>query len=125
MTEKKLTEAEIMKALETISKELADVTEFQLIEPHNVRKISYFCKDVIDLINRKNAEIGKLNFENLQMLASIKGLEERVRAEAIKEFAERAKKQKYQSSDWSHGEHPFVVEEDDIDEIAKEMGVEL
>ena len=44
-----------------------------------------------------------------------------VRAEAIKEFAERLKEQKYQSSDWSHGEHPFVVEEDDIDELVQEM----
>ena len=43
------------------------------------------------------------------------------RAEAIKDFAERLKEQKYQSSDWSHGEHPFVVEEDDIDELVQEM----
>ena len=43
------------------------------------------------------------------------------RTEAIKEFAERLKEHKYQSSDWSHGEHPFVVEEDDIDSLVKEM----
>lgn len=42
------------------------------------------------------------------------------RAEAIKEFAERLKAVKYQSSDWSHGEHPYVVEEADINEILLE-----
>lgn len=36
---------------------------------------------------KKNSEIERLNFENLQMVASIKGL----RAEAIKDFAEKAK----------------------------------
>lgn len=40
---------------------------------------------------------------------------------AIKEFAERLKERKYQSSEWSHGEHPYVVEESDIDEILEEM----
>ena len=43
------------------------------------------------------------------------------RAEAIKEFAARLKERKYQSAEWSHGEHPFVVEVDDIDDIAEEM----
>ena len=42
-------------------------------------------------------------------------------AKGIKDFAERLKEHKYQSSDWSHGEHPFVVEESDIDELAEEM----
>ena len=39
----------------------------------------------------------------------------------IKDFAENLKEYKYQSSDWSHGEHPFVVEENDIDELVEEM----
>jgi hypothetical protein len=39
----------------------------------------------------------------------------------IKDFAERLKEYKYQSSDWSHGEHPFVVEESDIDDLVEEM----
>lgn len=42
-------------------------------------------------------------------------------ADAVHVFAERLKAHKYQSNDWSHGEHPFVVEESDIDYIAKEM----
>ena len=44
-----------------------------------------------------------------------------VRAEAIKEFAERVKERKYLSSEWSHGEHPDVVEEDEIDDLVEEM----
>ena len=39
----------------------------------------------------------------------------------IKEFVERLKVYKYLSSDWSHGEHPFVVEEADIDDLVEEM----
>ena len=39
----------------------------------------------------------------------------------IKDFAENLKEYKYQSSDWSHGEHPFVVEESDIDDLVEEM----
>lgn len=46
---------------------------------------------------------------------------ETIKAEAIKEFEERLKERKYQSSDWSHGEHTFVVEDDDIDDLVKEM----
>jgi hypothetical protein len=42
-------------------------------------------------------------------------------AQGIKDFARRLKEYKYLSSDWSHGEHPFVVEESDIDELAEEM----
>lgn len=42
-------------------------------------------------------------------------------ANGVKDFVERLKEYKFQSSDWSHGEHPFVVEENDIDELAEEM----
>jgi uncharacterized membrane-anchored protein len=44
-----------------------------------------------------------------------------IKDEAYKEFAEKLKKYKYVSSDWSHGEHPFVVEEDDIDDVLWKM----
>jgi hypothetical protein len=47
--------------------------------------------------------------------------ENKVRAEAIKEFVERLKEYKYLSREWSHGEHPYVVEVDDIDNLAEEM----
>jgi hypothetical protein len=41
--------------------------------------------------------------------------------EAIKEFWNRLQGIAYQSSDWSHGEHPMVVELDDVEEIYEEM----
>ena len=47
---------------------------------------------------------------------------EKAKSEAYKEFAERLLQKKYQSSDWSHGEHPFVVEVDDILDVLEEMG---
>jgi hypothetical protein len=43
------------------------------------------------------------------------------RIEAIKEFWNRLQGIAYQSSDWSHGEHPMVVELDDVEEIYDEM----
>ena len=42
------------------------------------------------------------------------------REDTVREFAERLKAVAYQSSDWSHGEHPMVVEVDDIEEILNE-----
>ena len=47
--------------------------------------------------------------------------EKRIKAEAIKEFVERLKEMKYESIEWAHGKHPYVVEESDIDNIAEEM----
>lgn len=41
--------------------------------------------------------------------------------QGIKDFVQRLKEYKFLSFEWSHGEHPFVVEENDIDELAEEM----
>lgn len=46
---------------------------------------------------------------------------EKGKQDAVIEFAKRLKEYKYLSSDWSHGEHPFVVEENDIDQLSWEM----
>jgi hypothetical protein len=43
------------------------------------------------------------------------------RKETAEKFAERLKEMAYQSTDWSHGEHPMVVEVDYIDEICEEF----
>ncbi|MEE1352141.1 MAG: hypothetical protein UHM23_08870 [Clostridia bacterium] len=92
--------------------------------------------DVLALIKRQQAEIESLeaDYENVYKQASADILAsiadggtscewciDKHRAEAVREFAEKLKKWKYQSSDWSHGEHPFVVEETDIDELVIEM----
>ncbi len=44
--------------------------------------------------------------------------------DGVKKFAEMLKERKYQSSEWSHGGHPYVIEIDDIDDVLEEMGVE-
>lgn len=44
-----------------------------------------------------------------------------VRKETAEQFAEMLKSMAYQSTDWSHGEHPMVVEVDYIDEILEEF----
>ena len=88
-------------------------------------------KLALDLINRQKAEIQKLQIDNKKLTvnmnafgAGMKRLAKdlkNAKAEAIKEFAERLKECAYQSSDWSHGEHPYVVEKDDIDRLVEEM----
>lgn len=39
----------------------------------------------------------------------------------LPQFAERLKDMAYKSTDWSHGEHPLVVEVDYIDEVLEEI----
>lgn len=41
--------------------------------------------------------------------------------QGIKDMQKRLIEKAYQSSDWSHGEHPLVVEIDDINEIVQEL----
>ena len=107
------------------------------------------CNLALDLINRQEQEKHNLEVELKAMRGaanSFKAENERLKnaykqcaferdayieientaiaeakAEAYKEFAERLKERKYQSSDWSHGEHPYVVEESDIDDVYEEM----
>ena len=48
-------------------------------------------------------------------------VEKDTRKETAEKFAERLKAMAYQSTDWSHGEHPIMVEVDYIDEICEEI----
>ena len=80
--------------------------------------------DALDLIKRQKAEIERLQGYNDNLLTANTALSNEIldiKFETIKEFAERLKERKYQSSDWSHGEHPYVVEEDDINDILQEL----
>ena len=134
MTEKKLTEAEIMKAMED--------------QKHLFLANDVFVRDALDLINRKNAEIERLQKKDgaecpvchgvgrigttdwLTKNMSAKQLAEKkakaiaecnaeARAEAIKEFAERVKYEGRQDGAFGY------VDLYAIEKIAKEMGVEL
>lgn len=132
--EKQMTEAEIMKALECASFVYKnEVLTFKGIP------IEEFSKAVVDLINRKNAENERLkkiiNTSAIILPARkcgktflIKTTIEKItesartaaRAEAIKEFAERVKSKGYTNSFCK-----LLLSKEDIDQIAKEMGVEL
>ena len=119
MKENKLTPEEIKKALEYLPDRILTETERTAIE------------DALALINRQQAEIERLEKELSTATNHITRLENQIerllpmlktkRAEAIKEFWGRLKGIAYQSGDWSHGEHPMVVELDDAEEIYDEM----
>ena len=94
----------------------------------------------LDLINRQKAEIEELKKEinhykiNLPYLehqnedfcgvpcSFMENLVEQAKAEAIKEFWGRLQSIAYRSEvEWSHGEHPMLIELDDAEEIYEEM----
>jgi hypothetical protein len=85
-------------------------------------------KDAIDLINRKNAEIEKLqavieaidnDINPLPFETDFDKAIKTARAEAIKEFAERVKAELGDDYGW------LDCSSDHFYQIAKEMGVEL
>ena len=83
-----------------------------------------YARGCIDLINRKNAKIERLNFENLQMIASIKNL----KAEAIKEVFAKVKGSSNKMDLICSGalvRREYTITKESLDQIAKEMGVEL
>ena len=98
-------------------------TDLDLLNRKNAENENYShnIKTMTDSIYKMQKRIEVLNYENLQMLASIKGLEERARAEAIKEFAERVKRYYSHLKEGSCGASIGYY----VDQIAKEMGVEL
>ena len=88
-------------------------------------------KDALHLLKKQQAEIERLKCEMGKLLPKdcsyavqmevSNNLETKIRAEAVKEFVERLKEMKYESIEWSHGKHPYVVEESDIDNLVAEM----
>lgn len=117
-----MTDNEIIKALECCKRDDCDCC------PNDFGNCySNLAGYSLDLINRQQAEIERLEkdskrLKKVQMqLDDAMKMYSTIKAEAVKEFAERLKERKYQSSDWSHGEHPFVVEESDIDNLVEEM----
>ena len=71
-------------------------------------------KDLEEKLKTAQAENERLSRITRTMVGEIK-------AEAYTEFAEELKKRKYLDEGWLHGEHPYVVEEDDIDDVLEEM----
>lgn len=110
-----MTEKDIIKALECIaSKENVlckncPYNKYHLMECHRTAS-----KDALDLINRQQAEIERLQNENNQF-ADIGKLYSEIKAEAIKEFAELIKANKHKLF--------FSVKgfDEQIDNLKKEM----
>ena len=131
-----MTEREIIKALECCKKAKINQDCVVLKCPFSTE---YGCNiglenlrnEALDLINRQRAEIERLKCEMGKLLPKdcsyavqmevSNNLETKIRAEAIREFADRLKEMKYESIEWAHGEHPYVVEESDIDNLVEEM----
>ena len=106
MTDKKLTDAEIKRALEYCQDCSANL---------NV--------EIIDLITRQKAEIDRLNKEiqiTKDAYTMLQTKIEIIKSEAIKEFAERLKEKHFKTIR-NYGLTKDVVEVCDIDNILKEM----
>ena len=101
MTDKKLTDEEIIKRLERCVKR---------------GNRNYDTDIVLDLINRQNAEIVRLKYLLDEEEKKYTICAKHFYKEAIKEFAERLKGKAMQKFDWNE-----YVEVEDIDNLVKEM----
>lgn len=142
-----MTESEIMKALECCSKVVDEGCGECPMYEKDCNEVS-LEKLALDLINRKNAEIERLEESRAEWkeaaLRKAKELDKsqielsnlkfdlmcgtsKAQAEVIQLFVGRlkARSRKMQSSDWSGEFWDKAVLVTDIDKAAKEMGVEL
>ena len=82
----------------------------------------YYYDECLKDLKKANTEIERLKGRENLLKAEKHSL---IKTEAVKEFARRIRQRSYESSDWSHGEHPIVVEWSDIDEVLEEMAGEI
>lgn len=148
MSERKYTDEEIIKAFElclTPQGTTYTCKKCPLHELGNLCKVER-NRRLLALVKTQKADLeitarqfddlskvsNKLHSENMSQRAELEDLREIVftdrteaiknlKAEAIKEFVEKLKQWQYESSDWSHGEHPYVVEVNEIDNLVAEM----
>ena len=124
----RMTDNEIIKALECCMKD--DCENCPYFANGLFECGEHFNEDVLDLINRQKAEIERLkaecgnqsalwskHYENIFETAKETVKAEAVKAEAVKEFAERLK----EMSEHFWEEKENFVSEDDIDNLVKEM----
>lgn len=114
MTDKKLTDEEIIKALT----ELSRYTGFQ-------KKYTQVLNATLDLIKRQKSEIERLKGSTIvNNIMEIQRIKREAKAEASKEFAERLKLHSYIMSDESQTgiiNRHSVVTVNQIDNLLKEM----
>lgn len=114
-----MTDNEIIKALECCS-EASPIAnrEFTMcgIPSHIV------CKRALDLINRQRAKIEELSRPLAVELDNFASeYDSKIRAEAIKEIAERLKESKHECGCNYRKKPVYAVTEDKIDNLVKEM----
>lgn len=114
------TEEEIMKGLAACGIDRCDDCPFYDEDEwkcnHNLPLLA------LDLLKKQQARINRLErYDEERDIALHARLIAIAKTEAIREFAERLKEMKYESIEWAHGEHPYVVEESDIDNLVEEM----
>jgi hypothetical protein len=119
MTEQKFTDEEKILSLLKVSD---DVYANAKLTPEE-------AKALLDLFKSKNAEIERLSedlkIQNKYWLYYWKDVfevgMEKLKAGAIKDFADDLMAKAYLSSNWSNSERTYVVEVKDIDNLVKEM----
>lgn len=108
---------EIIKALEFCSVPKLTKCEGCPREEEDSLCMYRLNKDALSLIKELTEENEKIGIENFDLVCKLS----RIKEDTVREMRERLKERAYTSNDWSHGEHPMVVELDDIDQIAEEM----
>ena len=124
MNDKKLTDEEIIKALECC---LCDNSECLQCQNKEVCKIECdeLATKVLDLINRQKSEIERLKGSTVvNNIMESQRIKREAKAEAYKEFAERLKqhKRKIRGFDLNEEFWDYAVLVENIDNLLKEMG---
>lgn len=124
MTEIILTDEQTTKALECCKDTIAEgkCPQCPLYTVDDVTCVTVLCKNIFNLISRKNAEIDvlKTNIHSLTITLSNRARVER--AEAIREFAERLKEVGTKIYGGKGFEGAFVIANNlQIDNLVKEM----
>ena len=128
-----MTDNEIIKALEWNISKFGEEVCFGYMDKDGCKKVD--AKDILDIINRKKAEIERLKTEEekypfkcvmpFNSMICSKSIDDYdrliddIEAEAIKEFAERLKEQS--DSHFDYSELVFEIGEEKIDNLVKEM----
>ena len=138
-----MTDSDIINALECCAK-FAQCTGCGYYKERDRCCVDAVMEDAVAMLKRQQAEIERLKEENAKLDAEVDKQYEQARADilgnmadggtschwciaehkknAVKNFAAKLKAKAYKAeNEWSHGEHPMVVELDDIDDVLEEM----
>ena len=113
-----MTDAEIIKALPFLAKYCKD--------EYNDIRIDNVLFGAFDLINRQKAEIERLKSGvNVELDNYASEYDSKIKAEAVKEFAERLKESKHECGCNYRKKPVYAVTEEKIDCLLKEMAGDM